>query len=198
MAKFTTNGETRRGILRAALKRFAHSGYAAASVAQVHAAQMPDGREVVVKVIRPDIQGVIADDLALLDWLAHRVQALGGDFQRLRPVQIIADYRRTLDLDRAVATVRYRVGEATYTREVFSSFPDQLIVVRLTCDRPGKIGFTASADSLLRYAVQVESPDTLVLRGRAPATMLYPSVALESSDRTRWIAVLLERTPPAA
>ena len=48
-----------------------------------------------------------------------------------------SSYERSLDLDRAVATVRYRVGEATFTREVFSSFPDQVIVVRLTCDQPG-------------------------------------------------------------
>jgi alpha-L-fucosidase 2 len=46
---------------------------------------------------------------------------------------------RNLDLDnRAVATVRYRDGDATFTREVFSSYPDQVMVVRLTCDEPGK------------------------------------------------------------
>lgn len=77
-------------------------------------------------------------------------------------------YERTLDLDRAVATVRYRVGNATFTREVFSSFPDQLIVVRLTCDQPEKINFTAAADSLLRYSVQTSGKDTLLLRGKAP------------------------------
>ena len=69
---------------------------AAASVAQVHAAQLTDGREVVVKVIRPDILPVIEADLALLDWLAAKMYALGGDFQRLQPVAIVHDYRRTL------------------------------------------------------------------------------------------------------
>ena len=78
-------------------------------------------------------------------------------------------YERSLDLDRAVATVRYREGEATFTREVFSSFPDQVIVVRLTCDQPGRISFTASADSLLRFSVQADGKNTLILRGRAPA-----------------------------
>lgn len=78
-------------------------------------------------------------------------------------------YERTLDLDRAVTTVRYTAGGATFTREVFSSFPDQVIVVRLTCDRPGKIAFTATADSLLRHAVQTDGQQTLILRGQAPA-----------------------------
>ena len=95
-----------------------------------------------------------------------------------------SDYGRSLDLDRAVATVRYRDGEATFTREVFSSFPDQVIVVRLTCDQPGRLNFTAGVDSLLRYAVQVEGADTLVLRGRAPAHV-DPSY-LRSADPIRY------------
>ena len=81
---------------------------------------------------------------------------------------IPTDYLRSLDLDRAVATVRYREGGATFTRELFSSFPDQVIVVRLTCDQPGRINFTMALASLLRSAVQTEGADTLVLRGRAP------------------------------
>ena len=46
------------------------------------------------------------------------------------------DYRRELDLDRAVVRVRYRIGDTTFTREVFSSAPDQSIVVRLTAEGP--------------------------------------------------------------
>ncbi len=78
-------------------------------------------------------------------------------------------YTRILDLDRAVATVSYQLDGATFTREVFSSFPDQLIVVRLTCDQPGQLSFTASAESPLRYSAQTDGKDTLILRGRAPA-----------------------------
>ena len=78
-------------------------------------------------------------------------------------------YERSLDLDRAVATVRYTAGGALFTREVFSSFPDQVIVVRLTCDQPGRISFTAAADSLLRYSARTDGGDTLIVRGRAPS-----------------------------
>jgi alpha-L-fucosidase 2 len=77
-------------------------------------------------------------------------------------------YERSLDLDRAVATVRYRIGDAIFAREVFSSYPDQVIVIRITCDKPGHINFSATADSLLRHTVQSEETDTLILRGRAP------------------------------
>ena len=92
-----------------------------------------------------------------------------GDVRLAFPgTDAVAGYGRTLDLDRAVATVRYQVGGATFTREVFSSFPDQVIVVRLTCDQPGRISFTATADSLLRHAVQTDGHDTLIVTGRAP------------------------------
>jgi alpha-L-fucosidase 2 len=78
-------------------------------------------------------------------------------------------YERDLDLDRAIATVRFSIGDASFRREVFSSFPDQVIVVRLTCDRPGRIGFRLSADSPLRHAVETDGSQTLHLRGRAPS-----------------------------
>ena len=45
------------------------------------------------------------------------------------------DYRRELDLDSAIASTTYRVGDVTYRREVFASYPDQAIVVRLTADQ---------------------------------------------------------------
>ncbi len=80
-----------------------------------------------------------------------------------------ANYQRKLDLDRAVTTVTYREGDATFTREVFSSHPDQVIIIRLTCDQPGRISFTATAGSKLRHEVSTPGSNTLVLGGKAPA-----------------------------
>lgn len=57
------------------------------------------------------------------------------------------DYLRTLDLDSAVAGVRYRLGDTVFTREVFASHPDQVIVVRLSADRPGALSFRAKLAS---------------------------------------------------
>ncbi len=78
-------------------------------------------------------------------------------------------YMRMLDLTRAVAVTRFQAGGATYTREVFSSFPDQVIVVRITCNQPGKINVSVGADSLLRHAIKTDGTDTLLVTGRAPA-----------------------------
>lgn len=57
------------------------------------------------------------------------------------------DYRRALDMRTAVAKVGYRIGDARFTREVFVSHPDQVMVVRLACDKPGRITGTVSLDS---------------------------------------------------
>ena len=76
-------------------------------------------------------------------------------------------YRRELDIDQAVARVRYRVGDATFTREVFASHPAQAIVMRLACDKPGRLTCTVAlasphaASSLVRV-----DGNTLALRGR--------------------------------
>lgn len=53
------------------------------------------------------------------------------------------DYRRELDLDSAVARVSYKVDGVVYERQVFASFPDQAIIVRLTAGKRGKLTFTA-------------------------------------------------------
>jgi alpha-L-fucosidase 2 len=78
------------------------------------------------------------------------------------------EYRRALDIDSAVATVRYRIGDATFTREVFASFPGQVIVVRLTCGQPGRLSFTARMDSQHPHENKADGPDRVILTGKAP------------------------------
>lgn len=57
------------------------------------------------------------------------------------------DYYRELSLDSARVSVRYKVDGVTYTRETFALFPDQVIVTRITADRPGKVSFNATFTS---------------------------------------------------
>ncbi len=80
---------------------------ASASVAQVHSATLHSGEEVVVKVVRPDIEPVIRQDLALLYTLARLVARYIPDGRRLRPVEVVSDYELVildeLDLGREAA-----------------------------------------------------------------------------------------------
>lgn len=55
-----------------------------------------------------------------------------------------SDYYRELDIEKAIATTKYKAGDVTYTREALASFPDRVIVLRLTANKPGRISFTAT------------------------------------------------------
>jgi ubiquinone biosynthesis protein len=65
---------------------------ASASIAQVHFATLKDGREVAVKVLRPNILSVIDDDLALLRTVAGWVDKLSADGKRLKPREVVAEF----------------------------------------------------------------------------------------------------------
>src|SRR5215203_5827951 len=55
----------------------------------------------------------------------------------------VSNYYRELDLEKAVTKTSYTVGDVTYTREALASFPDRVVVMRLTASKPGNISFTA-------------------------------------------------------
>jgi alpha-L-fucosidase 2 len=75
-------------------------------------------------------------------------------------------YRRELDLDRGVVTVRFTAGGVHYVREFFASAPSHAIVVRLTADKPGSISFRATM-SRPADAISESAPGRLILRGQA-------------------------------
>jgi alpha-L-fucosidase 2 len=74
-------------------------------------------------------------------------------------------YQRDLDIGRAVASVSYEVAGVTYRRELFSSLPDQVIIVRLTASRPGRISCQVGEDSPMLHTQRIEQGQ-VVLDGR--------------------------------
>ncbi|MDR3252211.1 MAG: glycoside hydrolase family 95 protein [Tannerella sp.] len=75
-----------------------------------------------------------------------------------------ANYYRELDISTAITTTRYTVDGVDYVREAFASFPDQVVVVRLTASQKGKINFKAGFSSPQQSEVNVED-NRLILRG---------------------------------
>jgi alpha-L-fucosidase 2 len=96
-----------------------------------------------------------------------------GDLMLTFPDSASAEnYRRALNLDTAVATTEYTENGTRFTRQVFASPADQVIVVRLTADKKGAINFTAGYQlaqpprgSSQSGTVETESGNTLVVRG---------------------------------
>ncbi len=72
---------------------------AAASVAQVHAARLQSGESVVVKILRPGVDTKVARDVELLYALARLAQRYSADGQRLRPVEVVAEFEKTLRVE---------------------------------------------------------------------------------------------------
>ena len=93
--------------LEQAYASFETEAFASASIAQVHGATLPDGREVVVKVLRPGVRRAIERDLEVLRFVARLAERFWADGRRLRPREVVAQYEATvldeLDLVREAA-----------------------------------------------------------------------------------------------
>lgn len=73
----------------------------------------------------------------------HSYQTLGDMYLKLDDTGDVSNYKRTLDLRKALNSVQYVRNNILYNRELFSSAPDNAIVVRLSADKPGSISLTA-------------------------------------------------------
>jgi len=95
------------GSVKELFKEFDETPLASASIAQVHAARLHDGREVVVKVLRPGVEDLIHRDLDVLHLIAGLAEDYWSDGKRLRPREVVAEYEKTvldeLDLIREAA-----------------------------------------------------------------------------------------------
>ena len=100
-----------------------------------------------------------------LDSSAHAYQTLGDLELHFEQHSEVSDYRRELDLDSAITRVSYRVGNATFTREVFSSAVDQAIVVRLDCDKTDTLIFDVSLSRPRDAGIEIVKPDLIMMRG---------------------------------
>ncbi len=95
------------------------------------------------------------------------------------------DYRRELDLERAVARAAFRARGVTHVREAFASAPAGVIALRVAADHPGQVSFRARLTSPLRGAVSSVNGDTIALRGRAPSHV-EPSYLGDVMDAVRY------------
>src|SRR5205823_3369549 len=88
---------------------------------------------------------------------------------RFSSQQTPIDYRRELNLGTAIVRVSYTSDGALFQREIFSSAVDQVIVMRLTCDRPGRISFAATLAREQDSNTRAMAPDRLSIEGEAIA-----------------------------
>jgi ubiquinone biosynthesis protein len=99
---------------------FEEEPLAAASIAQVHAAKLRDGREVVVKVLRPGMRAIIGRDLEVLHALAGLAEDYWPDSRRLHPREVVVEYEKTIlnELD-----LMREAGNASQLKRNFAGSP---------------------------------------------------------------------------
>jgi len=112
---------------------------ASASIAQVHTARLKsNGREVVLKVIRPDIRPIIDADLKLMHRMARIIAKALPQTRRLKPIEVVREYEKTLldelDLRREAANAiqlrrNFENSEELYVPEVFPDFSNETVMV---------------------------------------------------------------------
>ncbi len=118
--------------------RFEESPLAAATIAQVHPAQLKDGKEVVVKVVRPGIRALIRRDIDVLYALARLADRYWSDAHRLRPIDLVREYEKTildeLDLMREAANAaqlrrNFADSQLLYVPEVYWDYCRKNVMV---------------------------------------------------------------------
>jgi ubiquinone biosynthesis protein len=121
--------------------RFDEQPLAAASIAQVHTAALHDGREVVVKVTRPNIRAQILQDFEILEWLGKKLEKRLEAARALHLSEIIQDYRQiilkeldlTLEADNTRRMRHYFTGSSMmYVPEVYMDSKDVMVEERIT------------------------------------------------------------------
>jgi alpha-L-fucosidase 2 len=134
----------------------------------------PAAREAVPEIRRLLFAGRVKEAEALAEKAMLSIPRRMPPYQTLGDLTLhvageteVSDYRRELDLDTGIVRITYRLGDAHFTREVFASAPDQVIVVRLTCDKPGRISLSATLSREADSRTTVREPDAVVLRGQA-------------------------------
>jgi len=111
-----------------------------------------------------------AEDLGLKEFMSEPLrqkayQPCGDLLIEFDDQQSVVNYRRWLDLDSALSVTEYKAGGVTFRREVFASYPDRAIFVRITADQPGKLGCLVRLNSPHKNSQTTASGNTLTLAG---------------------------------
>lgn len=137
LAKIIIEKEFSKGI-NELFSEFDDTPLASASIAQVHAATLWTGAEVVVKVIRPNIEQIIRQDISLLYSIARILNRYWGEAKRVHPIEIVEEFEHhlfgELDMQREAANAsqlrrNFKNHSYLYIPEVFWDFTSKNILV---------------------------------------------------------------------
>ncbi len=127
---------------------------------------LPGIRRLLLEGRQSDAERLAMEKFMSIPLRQERYQPFGDIWIEFDSPKGISGYERELDLDAAVAAVRYKAGDITFTRSVFASHPDQVLVIRLTSSRPARLNVTVSLTSPHTESKIEIQENVLNLRGR--------------------------------
>ncbi len=116
----------------------------------------------------------------LAERLTRSYQTLGDLTLEFRNSGETSDYRRELDLERALSTTTFRVGKNRFRRTVFSSHPDEVLVVRVEAETPAAVSCDIHLSRSADATVEITSDNVITLSGQATHEGQYPGAHFEA------------------
>jgi alpha-L-fucosidase 2 len=154
----------------------------------------PEGPKILPQIRKLLLDGDLVQAQKLCEGLMSRPRSV-QHYQPLGELRIRFNgpdrwdsYRRELDMDSAIARVTYRIGDVRFTREVFVSYPDQVMVVHLTADKPGQVSFSARLASIQPSGQSILVNHQLVMSGMAETVTRGASANPIIPSKMRWQA----------
>ncbi|MGA2092268.1 MAG: glycoside hydrolase family 95 protein [Sedimentisphaerales bacterium] len=126
---------------------------------------LPEARRLIFTGKYNEAQKLIDSKMMAKPLTQMPYQPVGDLLLNFPDINGAANYKRQLNLDTAIASVDFNSNGVNFMREVFSSPVDQVIIVRLTADKPGQISFTAALKTQQKATVEIEKPDIIVMQG---------------------------------
>ena len=133
----------------------------------------PDAREALPEVRRLIFEGKYkeAHDIVnekFISKISHGMpyQTMGNLRLTFPGHENFQDYYRELDLTNAVVSSRYNLNGVKYETKIFSSFPDQILIIRISADKPGSLSFSASLDRPSKIDITTNRKDELIMSGK--------------------------------
>ncbi|CAN6318744.1 unnamed protein product [Urochloa humidicola] len=92
------------------------------------------------------------------------------------------NYKRELDLHTATVNVTYTVGDVVYSREHFSSNPNQVIATKISANKPGNVSFSVSLTTPLDHKIRVTDANEIIMEGSCPAATSFEGPFVKPSE----------------
>jgi alpha-L-fucosidase 2 len=137
-------------------------------------AALPQVRQLIFDGKYADAERMVGADMLGTPSRQTSYQPIGDLLLSTPNLTAVENYRRDLNLKTGVHTTQYTSNGTTFTREIFASHPDNVLVMRISANQPGKVNFTLGLRADLKNQLSTAGNDTLILDGANAASNGVP------------------------